>query len=129
MADIDGAPHRRVPFRMRSIQHLLRRPAQLRAWAKHSRASRRHRIWKVTLADTLVNLLDFHKAGALGIDELIELALLTGSQGGIDELHDQAARLLDTWGSSLGSRFFSDRICMLQFRQTVSRSGPPAMWK
>ena len=88
-----------------------------------------HRIWKVTLADTLFNLLDFHKVGALGIDELIEFALLTGSQGGIDEQHDQAARLLDTWGSSLGSRFSSDRICMLQFRQMVSRSGPLAMWK
>ena len=58
MADIVGAPNRRVPFRIRSIQPLLRRPTQLRGWVKHSRAPRRHRIWKVTLVDTLFNLLD-----------------------------------------------------------------------
>ena len=141
MADIHGGPPyipvrllpsslaRRLPFRIRSIQRILRRPAQLRAWARHSNAPRRHRIWKVTLADTLFNLLDFHKVGALGMDELIEFALITGSQGGVDELYDQAARLLDTWGSSLGSRFSSDRICMLQFRQIVSHSGPLHMRK
>ena len=122
MADIDGAPNRRVPFRIRSIQSLFTRPTQLRGWVKHTRAPRRHRIWKVTLVDTLFNLLDSLNVGALGRDELVEFALLTGSQGDIDVLHDQAALLLDTWGSSLVSRFSTNRISMLCFRQIVSRT-------
>ena len=129
MADIGGVPPRRPPFRIRAIQHLLRRPAQLRAWAKRSSAPRRHRIWKVTLADTLFNLLDYLKIGALGTSELLELALLTGSQRHTDELHDLVAHLLDTWGSPLGSRFSSNKICMLQFRRIVSHPDPLHMWK
>ena len=129
MADVGGGPPSRPPFRLRTIQHLLRRPAHLRAWAKRTSAPRRHRIWKVTLADTLFNLLDIWKLGALGIDELHEFALLTGSQGHTDELHDLVAQLLDTWGSPLRSRFRSNRICMLQFRRIVSHSGPLHMWK
>ena len=129
MADIGGGLPRRLPFRVRAIQHLRRRPAQLRMWAKRSSAPRRHRIWKVTLADTLFNLLDYLKVGALGTDELLEFALLTGSQGHTDELHDLAAHLLDTWGSPLGSRFHSNRTCMLQFRRIVSHSGPLHTWK
>ena len=129
MSDIDEGPPRRLPFRIRAIQHLFRRPAQLRAWATRSSAPRRHRIWKVTLADTLCNLLDYLKAGVLGTDELLEFSLLTGSQGHSDELHDLVAHLLDTWGSPLGSRFDSNRICMPQFRRIVSRPGPLHMRK
>ena len=107
----------------------MRRPAQLRAWATRTSAPRRHRIWKVTLVDTLFNLLDTFKLGALGTDELLEFAMLTGSQGHSDELQDCVAHLLDTWGSPLGHRFPSNRICMLQFRRIVSHSGPLHMWK
>ena len=111
----------------------MRRPAQLRAWTTRTSAPRRHRIWKVTLVDTLFNLLDTSKLGALGTDGLLELALLTGSQSHSDELQDCIAHLLDTWGSPLrdfaGRWFPSKMISMLQFRRILSHSGPLHMWK
>ena len=87
----------RTPFRIRTIQHLLRRPTQLRAWAR--RTPRRYGIWKVYLVSDLFYLLDITKRGVLGIDELFLLAMFTGSQGHSDELQDCIAHLLDTWGS------------------------------
>ena len=133
MPSSDKDPTRRLPFRIRAIQHLLRRPGQLRAWATRTSAPRRHRIWKVTLIDSLFYLLDTSKRGVLGTDEMLELALLTGSQGHSDELQDCIAHLLDTWGSPVGDfagRWFpSKMISMLQFRRILSRSGPLHMWK
>ena len=129
MPDTDEGLPCRLPFRIGAIQHLIRRPAQLRAWATRTSAPRRHRIWKVTLVDTLFNLLDTFKMGALGTDELLEFAMLTGSQGHSDELQDCVAHLLDTWGSPLGHRFPSKRICMFQFRRIVSHPGPLHMWR
>ena len=127
MADTGGAPKRRVPFGTRSLQTLLSRPTKLRGWVKHHSSSqashleshsRRHPLQPVGL-----NVV------ALGRDELVEFALLTGSQGDIDVLQDQVALLLDTGGSSLGSRFSTKMISMLYFRQIVSRTGPLALSK
>ena len=85
------------------------------------------------LVDTLFNLLGTSKLGVLGTDEMLELALLTGSQGHSDELQDCIAHLLDTWGSPLrdfaGRWFPSKMISMLQFRRILSHSGPLHMWK
>ena len=123
----------RTPFRIRAIQHLLRRPTQLRAWATRTRTPRRHRIWKVYLVDYLFSLLDITKRGVLGIDEVFLLALFTGSQGHSDELQDCIAHLLDTWGSpardSEGRWFPYNMISGPQFRRILSHSGPLHMWK
>ena len=65
----------RTPFRIRTIQHLLRRPTQLRGWATHTRTPRRYGIWKVYLVGYLFSLLDITKRGALGMDEVFLLAM------------------------------------------------------
>ena len=121
----------RTPFRIRAIQHLLRRPTQLRAWAR--RAPRRYGIWKVYLVGYLFSLLDITKRGVLGMDELFLLAMFTGSQGHSDELQDCIAHLLDTWGSpvrdSEGRWLPYNMINGAQFRRILSHSGPLHMWK
>ena len=121
----------RTPFRIRSIQHLMRRPSQLGAWAR--RTPRRYGIWKVYLVNYLFYLLDITKRGVLGMDEVFLLALFTGSQGHSDELQDCIAHLFDTWGSPVGDsegRWFPyNMISGPQFRRILSRSGPLRMWK
>ena len=112
----------RLPFRVRAIQHLMRRTAQLRAWATRTSAPRRHRIWKVTLVDTLFNLLDTSKLGALGTDELLEFALLTGSS---DELQDCVAHLLDT-GLLSGSQVSLQDDLHATIQTNRVTLGPPA---
>ena len=95
----------------------------------YNKARLRHRVWKVTLVDTLFNLLDSLNVGALGSHELVQFALLTGSQTDSAMLHVQVRHLLHTWGSTLGSRFSTNKICMLYFRQVVPPAGPPYMTK
>ena len=133
MPSTDMDRMRRPPFRIRAIQHLLRRPAQLRAWAIRTSAPRRHRIWKASLIDYLFFLLDTTKRGVLGTDEMFQLALYTGSQGHSDELQNCIAHLLDTWGSparDFSGRWFPTKmISLLQFRRILSHSGPLHMWK
>ena len=130
MEGLDIALNHRVPFRIRSLQQRIERmPAQRKRWVKRQRALQRHGIWKITLVDTLFNLLDLLNVGALGSHERVQFALLTGFQGYRGTLHDHVKHLLDTWGSTHGSRFFTNKINMLYFRQKVSRTGPLAMTK
>ena len=130
MEGLDRVLNHRVPFRIRSLQQPIERmPAQRRRWVERLRALQRHSIWKITLVDTLFNLLDLLNVGALGRHELVQFALLTGFQGDRGTLHDQVSHLLDAWGSTHGSRFFTNKTSMLDFRQIVSRTGPLAMVK
>ena len=80
----------RVPFRIRRLQQRIeRRPAHIRRRrVKRLKTFRRHSIWKITLVDTL-NLLDLLNAGALGRNEHVQFALLTGFQGDRGTLHDE----------------------------------------
>ena len=121
----------RTPFRIRTIQHLLRRTSQLRAWTR--RTPRRYGIWKVYLVSDLFYLLDMTNQGVLGIDELFLLALLTGSQGYSDELQDCITHLVDTWGSPErdpeGRWLPYNVINGTQFRRILSRLGPLHMRK
>ena len=121
----------RTPFRIRSIQHLMRRPSQLGAWAR--RTPRRYGICKAYLVNYLFRLLDITKQGVLGLDEVFLLALFTGSHGHSDELQYCIAHLFDTWGSpvrdSEGRWFPYNMISGPQFRRILSCSGPLRMWK
>ena len=130
MEGLDLGRDNRVPFRIRSLQQRIeRRPAHIRRRrVKHLKALLRHSIWKITLVDAL-NLLDLHNAGALGRRELVQFALLTGFQGDRGTLYNEVSHLLDTWGSTHGTRFFTNKVSMLYLGQIVSRTGPLAMTK
>ena len=111
-------------------RRIERRAAYIRRrQVKRLKARQRHSIAKTTLVDTLFNFLDIHNIGALGQDELDQFALLTGFQWDREELYDEVSHLLHTWGSTHGPRFFANKISMLHFRQTVSRTGPLTMSK
>ena len=131
MAGLDLVRDNNVPFWIRSLQQRIeRRPAHIRKRrAKRPKALQRHSIWKITLIDTLFNLLDLHNAGALGRSELAKLALLTGFHGDRETLYNEINHLLDTWGSTHGTRFFTNKVSMLYLGRIVSRTGPLAMTK
>ena len=78
---------------------------------------------------SLTYVFDSLKVGALGSHELVQLAALTGSQTGNGLLQVQVRHLLDTWGSTLGSRFSTNKISMWYFRQVVSPAGLLCMTK
>ena len=121
----------RTPFRTRTVHHLLRKQILRRAWAR--RTPRRYGIWKVYLVSDLFYLLDGTKRGVLGFDELLFLAMFTGSHCHSDELLDCIAHLVDTWGSpvrdSEGRYLPYNMINGDQFRRILSRSGPLHMRK
>ena len=91
--------------------------------AKRHKARQRNSISKTTLIDTLFNILGTHNVGALGQNELTQLALLRGFQRYREQLYEGIDQLLDIWGSTHALRFPTRRISMLHFRRLVSRTG------
>ena len=87
------------------------------------KAHLRHRVWRITLVDTLFRILDSHSCGALGSHELGQFAALTGSPLDDALLQVQISQVLDTWGSTLVSRFSTNKISLWYFRQVVSPDG------
>ena len=115
---------RGVPFRIWTLQPILSNRPLRRGWIQRVKARLRHRVWRITLVDTLFRILDSHSFGALGSHELGQFAALTGSPSDVASLQVQISHLLDTWGSTLGSRFSTNKTSLWYFRQVVSPDGP-----
>ena len=115
---------RGAPFRIRTLQPILSNRPLRRGRIQRNKARLRHRVWEITLVDTLFCLLDSLNVGALGSHELVQLAAPTGSLTDNALLQVQVRHLLDRWGSTLGSRFSTNKISMWYFRQVVSPDGP-----
>ena len=114
---------RGAPFRIRTLQPILSNRPLRRGRIQRIKARLRHRVWKITLVDTPFNLHSL-SVGTLESHELVQFAALTGSQTDNALLQVQVRHLLDTWGSTLGSRFSTNKISMWYFRQVVSPDGP-----
>ena len=120
---------RGAPFRIRTLQPILSNRPLRRGRIQRIKARLRHRVWKITLVDTLFCLLDSLNIGAPGSHELVQFAALMGSPTDNALLQVQIRHLLDTWGSTLGSRFATNKISLWYFRQVVSPDGPLCMTK
>ena len=90
--------------------------------ARHLQARRRHRIPKATLVGTLFAALDTHNTEALGREELLKFALLTGFQRDREDLFEEITLLLNNWGSAT-AQSYSRTISLKNFAQIVSRTG------
>ena len=90
--------------------------------ARYLQAHRRHRLSKATLVGTLFAALDAHSVGALGREELIQFALLTGFRSDREELFEVITILLDDWGSATAHPS-SQAINLANFSKLVSRTG------
>ena len=100
-----------------------------RRQAKRLKARQRQCIPKTTLIETVFNILDTHNIGALGRNELTQLALLMGFQRDSEQLHEEIGQLLDICGSTHALRYFTRKISMLHFRRLISKTGNLPMSK